>query len=97
MIEVRYNPANLNRLDHDTLIGTHIMTALKAGGIPVKGYFALAGVQHGSLTMYEERDAMVFRWRENDEDRETNFQVSSRLKHGQVISKSGRHLDDDEL
>lgn len=97
MIEVRYTPGRLDRLNHDTLIGEHIVSALRAANIPVNGYFALSGVKHGELSMYEEQGVIVFRWRENDQDREINFQVSSRLRHGQIISKSGRHLDDDEL
>lgn len=97
MIEVRYTPGRLDRLNHDTLIGEHIVAGLRAGGVPVNGYFALSGVKHGELTMYEEQGVVVFRWRENEQDREIDFEISSRLKHGQIISKSGKHKADDEL
>lgn len=104
MIEVRIRHDATHKAHHDTLVGERMVMALRRGGVPVLGgRFVFTGVRHGVLSMYcedfEGGPCDVLRWRENDQDRETNFKVITVMKKGQIVSMSGIHRlqEEDEL
>jgi hypothetical protein len=107
MIEVEINSYAANRFNHDTLLGEAIVKALREAGIPVIAkVFALAGVQKGTLTMWNEDDLdgekLFFRWAEDEVDRKQGKPSLQKLSVGWV-RKWARHQDapvvveDDEL
>jgi hypothetical protein len=74
-----------------------IVKALKVSGIPAEGAFTVQGVERGQL-IYErgEGGVHIFRWREDAEDRDTNW-TRGPVHENATIFYSGRHAEDDEL
>ena len=102
-IKVEIGNGQLNSIKHDVLIGQKIIKGLKQAGIPVKAdAFVLRGIERGSLTYESGEFSHHFIWREDHNDRDTNWVLGSATGVGVSSYNSGRHVegygeDDDEL
>lgn len=95
MIRVHIQKDHLDRLGHETLVGGRVIKTCKEAGIPLVGVFALRGAERGKV-VYENSDIEhVITWREDDDDRENNFNRVS-AGAGVKVYKSGRHYDEEE-
>ena len=86
----------LNAKAHELTMGEKIVNSLREAGVPVTGFFTVRGVSHGTLVYESQGSKHTFRWRENQDDRETTGFIRSTLKNGVVVFKNGKHAEEDD-
>lgn len=89
MIQVSISKTKLDAAGHETLIGMHVMKALKAAHIPAMGVFAMRGVTRGRLTYWNTEYTHNFEWVEDESDKDRNFvdvRFEGKLKADEHVS-----------